>query len=71
LPPLWFVSRCYPIHTLIDLQLKVVLDEIALGHGEVNFRVGTYSLVYKEILGLMSKCDANTIHRKKTSALHK
>ncbi|KAF8449208.1 hypothetical protein L210DRAFT_3640832 [Boletus edulis BED1] len=54
---------------LAATALKVALDEIASGHGEVNFQVGTYSPVYREILGLMSKCDANAIHREKTSAL--
>ncbi|KAF8547178.1 hypothetical protein OG21DRAFT_1490440 [Imleria badia] len=51
--------------------LKVVLDEVALGQGKVNFRVNTYSPVYAEILGLMSKCDTNVIHRGKTSVLCK
>ena len=53
---------------LIDSQLKVVLDKVASGQGEVNFRVSTYLPVYTEILGLMSKCDTNVIHCAKTSA---
>ena len=53
------------------MQLKVVLDEVASGQGEVNFRVGTYSPVYMEILGLMSKCDTNAIHCAKMKALRK
>ena len=53
---------------LIDSQLKVTLDEVASGQGEVNFRVNTYSPVYAEILRLMSKCDINVIHHAKTSA---
>ena len=56
---------------LIDSQLKVVLDEVASGQGEVNFRVSMYSPVYTKILGLMSKCDTNVIHRAKTSAQRK
>ncbi|KAF8548784.1 hypothetical protein OG21DRAFT_1489080 [Imleria badia] len=51
--------------------LKVVLDEVAAGQGEVNFWVNTYLPVYTEILGLMSKCDTNVIHRDKTKALRK
>ncbi|KAN0101331.1 hypothetical protein V8E55_001315, partial [Tylopilus felleus] len=51
--------------------LKVVLDEDASGEGEVNFRVSKYSLVYTEILGLMSKCDTSTIHSEKTRVLCK
>jgi hypothetical protein len=54
---------------LIDTQLKVVLDEIASGRGEVSFRVNTYLPVYSEILGLMNKCDTNVIHRDKTKAV--
>ncbi|KAF8545876.1 hypothetical protein OG21DRAFT_1491815 [Imleria badia] len=50
--------------------LKVVLDEIASGVGEVNFQVTTYSPVYVEILGLMSKCDTSPIHQVKTQSLH-
>ncbi|KAF8124295.1 hypothetical protein EV363DRAFT_1454613 [Boletus edulis] len=49
--------------------LKVVLDELASGQGEVNFRVPTYMPVYTEILGLMSKCDTSDIHCAKTKAL--
>ncbi|KAI6004674.1 hypothetical protein EDD15DRAFT_2359402 [Pisolithus albus] len=49
--------------------LKVVLDEIVSGVGEVNFRVATYSPVYVEILGLMSKCDTSPIHQAKTRTL--
>ncbi|KAI6114581.1 hypothetical protein EDD16DRAFT_1521005 [Pisolithus croceorrhizus] len=33
---------------------------------EVNFRVTTYSPIYVEILGLMSKCDTSPIHQAKT-----
>ena len=55
---------------LIDSQLKVVLDEVALGQGKVNFRVSTYLPVYTEILGLMSKCNTNVIHHAKTSVQH-
>ncbi|KAF8440258.1 hypothetical protein L210DRAFT_865395, partial [Boletus edulis BED1] len=51
--------------------LKVVLDEVALGQGEVNFRVSTYSPVYAEILRLMSKCNTNKIHCAKMKALRK
>ncbi|KAI6046663.1 hypothetical protein EDC04DRAFT_2597798 [Pisolithus marmoratus] len=43
-------------------RLKVVLDEIVSGVGEVNFRVAIYSPVYVEILGLMSKCNTSPIH---------
>jgi hypothetical protein len=57
--------------SLINSRLKVVLDEIALGQGKVNFRINTYSLGYIEILGLISKCDTNTIHHAKMDALHK
>ncbi|KAI6023095.1 hypothetical protein BKA83DRAFT_4125777 [Pisolithus microcarpus] len=46
--------------------LKVVLDEIVSGIGEVNFRVTTYSPVYVKIFGLMSKCDTSPIHQAKT-----
>ncbi|KAI6037896.1 hypothetical protein EDC04DRAFT_2897069 [Pisolithus marmoratus] len=46
--------------------LKVMLDEIASGVGEVNFGVTIYSPVYVEILGLMSKCDTSPIHWAKT-----
>ncbi|KAI6021254.1 hypothetical protein EDC04DRAFT_2607232 [Pisolithus marmoratus] len=46
--------------------LKVALDEIVSGVGEVNFRVAIYSPVYVEILGLMSKCDTSPIHWAKT-----
>ncbi|KAF8130103.1 hypothetical protein EV363DRAFT_1450562 [Boletus edulis] len=49
--------------------LKVVLDELASGQEEVNFRVPTYMPVYTEILGLMSKCDTSDIHCAKTKAL--
>ena len=62
--------RCiFHLLMLINSQLKVVLDEVAAGKGEVNFRVATYSPVYTEILGLMSKCDGNTVHQAKTKAL--
>lgn len=56
---------------MIFLQLKVILDEIAAGQGEVNFRVNIYSPVYTEILGLMSKCDTSAIHCAKTKNLRK
>ncbi|KIJ11772.1 hypothetical protein PAXINDRAFT_157171 [Paxillus involutus ATCC 200175] len=49
--------------------LKVALDEIVGGQGEVNFRVGVYSPVYLEILGLVAKCDTSDIHAAKTKAL--
>ena len=58
-------------HLLIVLQLKVVLDEIASGQCEVNFRVNTYLPVYTEILGLMNKCDTSEIHCTKTKTLRK
>ena len=53
------------------MQLKVVLDEITSGQGEVNFQVNTYTPVYREILGLMSKCDTSPIHSVKTRALQR
>ncbi|KIJ15717.1 hypothetical protein PAXINDRAFT_11309 [Paxillus involutus ATCC 200175] len=49
--------------------LKVALDEIVGGQGEVNLRVGIYSPVYLEILRLMAKCDTSDIHTAKTKAL--
>ena len=48
-----------------------MLDKVASGQGEVNFQVNTYMLVYREILGLMSKCDMNPIHCIKTRALRR
>jgi len=58
-----FIFCCiFILLMLINSQLKVVLDEVAAGQGEVNFRVTTYSPVYSEILGLMSKCDSNIVH---------
>lgn len=51
------------------MQLKVMLDKITSGQGEVNFWVNTYTPVYREILGLMSKCDMSPIHSVKTRAL--
>ena len=59
----WMVSM------LTNLKLKVVLDEITSDLREVNFRVATYSPVYVEILGLMSKCDSSLIHWAKTQDL--
>ncbi|KAF8546899.1 hypothetical protein OG21DRAFT_1527533 [Imleria badia] len=53
------------------MVLKVVLDEVAAGQGEVNFRVNTYLPVYSEILSLMNKCDTNDIHCAKTKVLRK
>lgn len=50
-------------------KLKVGLDKMASSQGEVNFRVGTYTLVYLEMLGLMNKCDTSEIHAKKTKLL--
>ncbi|KAI6124967.1 hypothetical protein EV401DRAFT_2068549 [Pisolithus croceorrhizus] len=49
--------------------LKVILDKIVSGVGEVNFRVTTYSPIYVEILRLMSKCDTSPIHQAKTQTL--
>ncbi|KIK18556.1 hypothetical protein PISMIDRAFT_109219, partial [Pisolithus microcarpus 441] len=49
--------------------LKVVLDEVASSQGGVSFRVGTYMLVYLEILGLMKKCDTSVTHAEKTRSL--
>ncbi|KAF8432097.1 hypothetical protein L210DRAFT_865876 [Boletus edulis BED1] len=54
---------------LATTALKVVLDELASGQGEVNFRVPIYMPVYTEILGLMSKCNTSDIHCAKTKAL--
>ncbi|KAG6372688.1 hypothetical protein JVT61DRAFT_7452 [Boletus reticuloceps] len=51
--------------------LKVVLDEIISGQAKVNFKVGVYSLVYTDVLGLMDKCNSSAIHGAKTKALHK
>ncbi|KAI6032440.1 hypothetical protein EDC04DRAFT_2898154 [Pisolithus marmoratus] len=49
--------------------LKVILNEMVSLQNEVNFRVGTYTPVYLEILGLMKKCDTSVIHAKKTKSL--
>ncbi|KAF8833490.1 hypothetical protein BDN67DRAFT_1017496 [Paxillus ammoniavirescens] len=49
--------------------LEVALDKIVGGPGEVNFRVGVYSPVDLEILGLMAKCDTLDIRAAKMKAL--
>ncbi|KAI6028250.1 hypothetical protein EDC04DRAFT_2899001 [Pisolithus marmoratus] len=50
--------------------LKVILGKMVSSQNEVNFRVGTYTLVYLEILGLMKKkCDTSMIHAKKMKSL--
>ncbi|KAF8452140.1 hypothetical protein L210DRAFT_933756 [Boletus edulis BED1] len=54
---------------LAATALKVVLDKMILGVGEVNFRVVSYSPVYVEIPSLMSKCDTSPVHRAKMQAL--
>lgn len=51
------------------MQLTVVLDEVAAGQGEVNFRVTTYMPIYTRILGLMTKCDGDPVHSTKTMDL--
>ncbi|KIK19829.1 hypothetical protein PISMIDRAFT_106874, partial [Pisolithus microcarpus 441] len=53
----------------VAMALKVVLDEVASSQGRVSFRVGTYMLVYLEILGLMKKCDTSVTHTEKTRSL--
>ncbi|KAI6035904.1 hypothetical protein PISMIDRAFT_113035, partial [Pisolithus microcarpus 441] len=49
--------------------LKVILNKMVSSQSEVNFRVGTYTPVYLEILGLMKKCDTSMIHTEKTKSL--
>ena len=66
-----FLFYFFCLLALIHSQLKVVLDEVATSQDEVNFRVNTNSPVFTEILGLMRKCDMNTIHCTKTKALCK
>ncbi|KIK19917.1 hypothetical protein PISMIDRAFT_106687, partial [Pisolithus microcarpus 441] len=51
------------------MALKVILNEVASSQGGVSFRVGTYMLVYLEILGLMKKCDTSVTHTEKTRSL--
>ncbi|KAI6095943.1 hypothetical protein EDD16DRAFT_1528333 [Pisolithus croceorrhizus] len=61
------VSQLFPeVFSLEVPRVAMAIAATAVCVSEVNFRVPTYSPVYVEILGLMSKCDTSPIHQAKT-----